>query len=651
MGLNRNQQAKRLMSRRALILATGKFTLIGLLTGRLYYLQVIEADKYKTLSENNQFNIELLPPVRGRILDRKNVPLALNKDNFRIEVVSEQAKNIGETLQKLGKIIDIDDANIRRVLTEINLKRAFVPIPVIDNLSREDISQVAINTPYLPGVRIQVGRSRLYPFGENAVHLTGYVAAVSEGEQNGDPVLELPDFRIGKTGIEKSLDKKMRGVAKQRQVEVNALGRIIRKLPGDRGKAGSDVSITIDIRLQNYITQRLAKGNSIPVPVDDPRVRVALSKGQRIPVGINPMKGVVNFDQNNQIMPPESGAAVVMDVFSGEVLGLASTPGFDPNLFNDGLTARDWERLLANPRSPMTNKAITGLYSPGSTFKMIVCLAALEAGVVYEHNKFQCPGHMDLGGSRFHCWKKYGHGWVNMVEAIEQSCDVYLYELAKRLGIKRIGLMAKRFGFGEKLDIELPGESVGLVPTPSWKKSTLGENWHQGETLITSIGQGFILCTPLQLAVMTARLVNGGRAVKPRLLQTKEKLDMSGPLLNLDPNHLKIVLEGMNRVTNGKYGTARKVLNKEATFKFGGKSGSVQVKRITLDDRLLGNVKNKDRPWEERDHAMFVGYAPLQSPRYVVSVVVEHGGGGSTMAAPIARDILKETMSLDPTRV
>jgi penicillin-binding protein 2 len=237
-----------------------------------------------------------------------------------------------------------------------------------------------------------------------------------------------------------------------------------------------------------------------------------------------------------------------------------------------------------------------------------------------------------------------------MVEAIEQSCDVYLYELAKRLGIKRIGLMARRFGFGQKFDIELPGESVGLIPTPSWKKSTFGEKWHQGETLITSIGQGFILCTPLQLAVMTARLVNGGRAVKPRLLKTEEKVDKSGLLLNLDPNHLKIVLEGMKRVTNGEHGTARKVPNKEATFKFGGKSGSVQVKRITIDDRLAGKVKNKDRPWEERDHAMFVAYAPLESPRYVTSVVVEHGGGGSTMAAPIARDILEETMSLDPTR-
>ena len=384
----RDQKIKELITRRALILAGGKLTLFSILAGRLYYLQVIDSDKYKTLSENNQFNVELLPPIRGRILDRQGVPLALNKDNFRVEIIPERAKNIGNTLAKLGKIIEVDRSNLKRVLSEIKLKRSFVPIPVMDNLTWEEISSVAINTPYLPGIRVDVGRSRSYPFKESAVHITGYVAAVSHNEQVGDPLLELPDFRVGKSGIEKAFDKSMRGVGTQQQVEVNAFGRVVRRLPSEGRKIGNDVRLTIDMRLQTFLNQRLSEGNSLSMAVDDPRVIAAVRAGQRIPPEIHPTTGFVNFNEFNQITIPESGAAVVMDAFNGDVLAITSTPGFDPNQFNDGLTAKDWERLLANPRSPMTNKAIAGQYSPGSTFKMIVCLAALEAGIWHEKKEF-----------------------------------------------------------------------------------------------------------------------------------------------------------------------------------------------------------------------------------------------------------------------
>ncbi len=648
MRTSRDEKTRKLITRRSLLMGGGKIALFSLLAGRLYYLQVIEADKYKTLSENNQFNMELLPPVRGRILDRQGIPLALNKDNFRIEIIPEQTKDILGTLKKLGKIIKIDDVNMKRILKETRSKRGFVPVSVVENLTWEDITSVAINTPYLPGIRIDVGRSRFYPYGENTVHVTGYVSAVSETEQTGDPLLELPDFRIGKSGIEKALDTKMRGFAQQRQVEVNAAGRIVRRLPGKEQKIGDDVELTIDVILQKFVNQRLAMGNSKPVPVADPRVVMALKKGETLPMGVDPISGTVNFNKYGKLVSSESGAAVVMDAFSGEVLAITSTPSFDPNLFTHGLTARDWERLLANPLSPMTNKAIAGQYSPGSTFKMIVCLAALEAGIWHEKNKIDCKGYIDLGDSRFHCWKKHGHGSIEMSQAIEQSCDVYLYEIAKKLGIERIAAMARRFGFGTKSNIELPGERAGLVPSSDWKKSTLGQKWHQGETLITSIGQGFILCTPLQLARMTAALVNGGSMVTPRLLKSLIQPNSDINSLNLNPKHLKVVVDGMNRVTNGNRGTARSVLRPSSSFKFGGKTGSVQVKRISLDDRRVGNMKNKDKPWAERDHAMFVGYAPLNSPRYVVSVVVEHGGEGSTMAAPIARDILEKTIELDP---
>ena len=646
----KEQEFYRLTSRRTAILGAAKVALFGLLAGRLYYLQVVESDRYRTLSESNQFNLEVLPPIRGRILDRNAVPLATNKDNFRIEIVAEQTRDVSETIEILRKIIPLDSADIQRILKQVKLKRGFVQVPVIDNLSRHDIAQVAINTPYLPGIKIEVGQTRVYPFGESAVHLTGYVAAVSPSEQTGDPLLELPDFRVGKSGIEKAFDRSMRGTATQRQVEVNALGRIIRKLPGNDPRLGSDVELTVDIRLQNFCSRRLAQGNLVLAPVDDPRVQRALADGQNLPAGTHPVKGHVNIDNRGKISHPESGAAVVMDAYNGEILALASTPGFDPNAFTEGLTATDWENLLSNPRSPMTNKAVSGQYSPGSTFKMVVCLAALEAGIAHQETKIKCPGFVEFGDARFHCWKKHGHGWMNMVQAIEQSCDVYLYELARRLGIKRIGAMAARFGFGEVFDLELPGERKGLIPSPEWKRRTIGKSWHAGETLITSIGQGFILCTPLQMAVMTARLVNGGKKVRPKLIKNEVSKNREASPLKIHRKNLNIVLKGMDKVLNGELGTARKVPKTNARFKFGGKSGSVQVRRISLDERESGQLKNKEKPWNERDHAMFVAFAPLDVPRYVVAVVVEHGGGGSTMAAPIARDILEETLNINPSR-
>lgn len=642
-----DQETQRIFTRRALLLGGAKLGLFSALAGRLYYLQVVEAARYRTLSEDNQFNLELLPPIRGRIFDRNGVALADNRDNFRIEIVAEQTSDVARTLATLRQIVQIEDWDFKRVLRETRRKRGFVPITVVENLSRQDISRVAINAPYLPGIRIEVGRSRNYPYAASAVHLTGYVAAVSESELTGDPLLELPDFRIGKSGIEKLYDLEMRGSSGQRQVEVNALGRIIRKLPGNEGQPGKDVSLTVDVRLQEMASRRLAQGKAEIVSRRDPRALAAMAA-----LKTPPSPGAtIALDKTGAVALPESGAAVVMDIHRGDVLALVSTPGYDPNLFNKGLSPGDWERLLSNPRSPMTNKAVTGQYSPGSTFKMLVCLAALEADVATADTEVFCPGHMELGNARFHCWKKHGHGNLDMVGALEQSCDIYLYEMAKRIGIDRIADMARRFGLGEKLGIQLPRESRGLIPSREWKQATRGEAWQKGETLITGIGQGFVLCTPLQMATMTARLVNGGSAVVPRLVRDPDALEPDFDPVKVTPEHLDLVLEGMDRVVNGKRGTARAVPSKSDPFRFGGKSGSVQVKRITKAERLAGKIKNEDRPWADRDHAMFVAYAPLEAPRYAVAVVVEHGGSGSSMAAPIAKDILAETLRLDPTRV
>ncbi len=642
------QDSQRIFTRRALMLAAGKLGLVGALAARLYYLQVVEADRYALLSRDNQFNLELLPPIRGRILDVNGVPLADNQDNFRVEIVREQTDDVAATLAALGSIIEVPEWEVRRVLKDVKRKRAFVPVTVVENLSREEIARVAVNAPYLPGVRIEVGRSRRYPFGDLAVHCTGYVAAVSENELTGDPVLELPDFRIGKSGIEKMHDLEMRGTAGQRQVEVNALGRIIRKLPGDEGEPGRDIRLSIDINLQRFATERLTRGTAERIPVDDPRAQAALAKAPPAMRAASEPQDTILVDKNGEVVEAESGSVVVMDVHSGELRALVSSPGYDPNPFNHGLSAKDWEELLSNPRSPLTNKAIAGQYPPGSTFKMLVCLAALEADAAGPDTRFFCPGHLELGDTRFHCWKRGGHGQLDMIGAVEQSCDVYFYEIAKRIGIDRIEAMAKRLGLGQILDIDLPGERAGLIPSREWKLAIRGEAWQRGETLHTAIGQGFVLATPLQLATMTARLVNGGRAVMPRLVREPAGSRPGFSSLGLDPNDLGVVRQAMSAVVNGDRGSARAVRPPKGEPTIGGKSGTSQVKRITLAQRAAGLTKPKDLPWRDRDHALFVAFAPVEAPRYAAAVIVEHGIGGSSMAAPIAADVLLETLRIDP---
>jgi len=645
------QDTHRIFTRRALMLAAGKLGLVGALAARLYYLQVIEADRYALLSRDNQFNLELLPPIRGRILDYNGVPLADNQDNFRVEIVREQTDDVSATLAALGSIIEVSEWDVRRVLKDVKRKRAFVPVTVVENLSREEIARVAVNTPYLPGVRIEVSRSRRYPFGNLAVHCTGYVAAVSENELTGDPVLELPDFRIGKSGIEKIHDLEMRGTAGQRQVEVNAIGRIIRKLPGDEGEPGRDVRLSIDINLQRFATERLARGDFDRVPTDDPRARVALAKASPEVAAASMENATVLLDDDGSVTEAESGAVVVMDVHSGELRVLVSVPGYDPNPFNHGLSPKEWEDLLSNPRSPLTNKAIAGQYPPGSTFKTLVALAALDADMAAPDTRFFCPGHLELGDSRFHCWKHSGHGWLDMRQAIEQSCDVYMYELGKRLGIDRIASTSRRLGLGDLLDIDLPGERRGLIPSREWKQATRGEPWHRGETLVSAIGQGFVLTTPLQLATMTARMVNGGRAVLPRLVRDPTGQPPNFPSIGLNPHDLDVIRDAMNMVVNGSRGTARRVqsANKDDPT-VGGKTGSAQVKRITMAQRAAGRTNSNQEilPWRDRDHALFIGFAPVEAPRFAVAVVVEHGRHGGATAAPVAADVLREALRLDP---
>ena len=354
----------------------------------------------------------------------------------------------------------------------------------------------------------------------------------------------------------------------------------------------------------------------------------------------------------------ESASAVVMDVHTGDVLAMASTPSFDPNAFNKGLSAEAWRELVSNPKAPLTNKAIRGQYAPGSTFKIVVALAALDKGAITPETTFFCPGFLRLGNAKFHCWKRGGHGTVDLAKGITQSCDVYFYETARRTGIDRIAAMARRLGFGRRLGLDLPGEQPGLVPTRDWKLATMDTPWQKGETLIIGIGQGYLLATPLQMAVMTARLVNGGFAVTPHLTRDTVTLDGITPRAKDRPKrlgvaaaYLKLVRDATVAVVNSSKGTAYRARITEAGFEMGGKTGTIQVRRITKAERDAGLRKNKDRPWKDRDHAVFVGYAPVHAPRYAVVVLVEHGGGGSTVAAPIARDVLLEAQRRNAARL
>jgi penicillin-binding protein 2 len=600
-------------NRRTAMLAGGQFLLLSALVGRLYYLQVLQSDRYVMLSDDNRINIKLLPPPRGRILDRKGETMATNRHNYRIALVSEQTNDVTATLDAIGLLIPLSASDYQRVRREIHRKREFVPITVRENLTWAEVARIEVNAPDLAGVVIEVGQTRYYPLGATAVHITGYVAAVSEDELTGDPLLELPDSRIGKNGIEKIYDLALRGKAGNSQVEVNAFGRVIRELERNEGQPGDDLVLTLDAGLQRYVSARIAE---------------------------------------------KSASAVVLDILTGDVLALASSPSYDPNLFTNGISSEDWRALLNHPRKPLISKSISGQYPPGSTFKMVVALAALESGLAGRSHEVFCTGEVQLGNRTFHCWKRGGHGRMDMVDALEQSCDIYFYDISLRIGINRIAKMARRFGLGELSDIDLHGEQPGLVPDRDWKFANFERSWQKGETLIAGIGQGYMLATPLQLAVMTARIASGGVAVTPHLSRralTRNQDDgaETGPVfasMGLSPASLAVVTEGMRRAVNGARGTARRARIVEPDMAMAGKTGTSQVRSISTAERLSGVLKNSKRPWEKRDHALFVAYAPIHDPRYAIAVVVEHGGSGSSVAAPIARDILRETQRRDPAR-
>lgn len=617
----RDQDRLRIFTRRAILLGGGKLALVSALFARMYYLQVMESARYRMLAEDNRINLRLLAPPRGRIVDRYGSILAYNRQQYRVSIVAEQTPSVANTLDRLSALLPITEYERRRIERDVKRKRRFVPVTVRENLEWEEVARIELHIPDLPGVVIDTGQTRFYPLEEMGSHFVGYVAAVSEGELSGsdDPLLELPDFRIGKSGIEREADRRLRGRAGSTEVEVNALGRVIRVLSRTEGQGGDEVQLAIDADLQTFAYDRF---------------------GEQV------------------------GAAAVVDVENGDVLALVSTPGFDPNAFNKGLSGEQWRGLLNNEHTPLTNKAVAGQYSPGSTFKTMVALAALEAGAITPDHRVSCIGHTELGNVRFHCWKKGGHGSLDLVQAMVNSCDIYFYEVARRVGVDKIAAMCRRFGLGAPTGLDMPGEKGGLVPTRSWKLAARRQAWTGGDTYVLGIGQGYILTTPLQLAVMTARIANGGRVVKPRLIKSYRSgapagdddaavgphavaFDLDGdgspelPSIGIDPAYISVVQRGMDLVVNQPGGTAYRSRIPNPAFRMAGKTGTSQVKRITMAERARGVIKTEDRPWRDRDNALFIGFAPVDRPKYAIAVVVEHGGGGAAVAGPMARDILE----------
>ena len=596
-------QSSRSITRRALIIGGAQLGIAGALAARMRFLQVDEADKYRLLADENRINIRLIPPTRGLIYDRRGVLLAGNEQNYRIVMVREDVGDVREAVAKLATLIELDPEKTEEAIAEMKRRSPFVPVTIANRVSWEEVARVAVNAPTLPGIFPEVGLSRFYPMDQDLAHIVGYVGPVSDYDlarlEDDDPVLQIPRFQVGKAGVEVKLERKLRGSAGTRQIEVNAVGRVMRELNRKEGKPGANVQLSVDQALQNFVQQRLA-------------------------------------------LDEESASAVVLNVQTGEVVAMGSSPSFDPNKFIHGISVADYKALLDNPYRPLANKAAQGTYPPGSTFKMIVALAGLRAGVIDPKEEIFCKGYLQTAGRRFHCWKRGGHGKVDMVKSLRESCDVYYYEVAQRVGIEKISEMAMELGLGRKHELPISGVARGLAPTKAWKREHRGGEWLIGDTINAGIGQGYVLASPLQLAVMTAR-ISTGRQITPRMIRSLDGVEVpfeEAPPLNIPQEHLAIVRQGMYEVVYGQRATAGRSKIIAEDKKLAGKTGTSQVLRITKAQRDAGLPDKDTIPWEERDHALFVCYAPYDAPKYTVSVVAEHGGGGSRAAAPIARDII-----------
>ncbi|NET71214.1 MAG: penicillin-binding protein 2 [Sphaerospermopsis sp. SIO1G2] len=576
------------MNRRAFLLGGVQLAVSSLLIGRLYQLQAVKSDTYRMMAEDNRINLQLIVPERGLILDRVGKPLASNHVNYRLMMERSAIKKKHDLFPLLAPLLDDPDFPLEQELQR-QLRRTphEQNIMLKEYLTWEEISAVEFNAPRLPGISVEAGTVRHYPLGHYASHLVGYVGTPSRDEAKGNRLLRMPGVKIGKNGLEKREEVALQGKPGLRHMEVNALGQYLKEIDRKDSVNGQDMHCTISGELQAYAAQRLGE---------------------------------------------ESGAVVVLDIETGDILTLCSVPAFDPNRFSRGISHRYWNELMNNEKTPLLNKAITGQYPPGSTYKMIVGLQALEKGLITPETTFFCPGHFELGNHRFNCWKASGHGHMNLRRAITQSCDTYFYHLAVALGMSDIAEMSREFGLGITYDLGIMGEKRGLIPTADWKYASYNQLWQTGDTVNASIGQGYVLTTPLQLAVMTARLASG-KKVMPRLSVSPDTPIFEE--VSVSKSSLGLMQMAMYDVMTDDYGTARASHIRQLGYEMAGKTGTSQVRRITIrgqDQSLL--------PWKQRHHGLFVAFAPYHKPRYACAVVVEHGGSGSSVAAPVAKDVM-----------
>ena len=580
-------------SRRALLLGAGMAGTGALLAGRMAWLAVFEGETYQLRAQANRIQDRLIPPRRGWIVDRQGKPIAMNRPDYRLELRPAEVEDIDTTLVAIRAVLDIDLAEDARIRDDLRTQPSFMPVVVRGNLSWREFSTCNVRLATLPGVTPVQSFSRFYPEADHFAHLVGYVGAPTPAQyrEQKNPLLIYPGFRIGKDGIERFADKQLRGTAGSSRVEMTARGELVRELGTNADTPGETLRLTIDRDLQDYAARRLGDN---------------------------------------------SASVIVMDCITGDVLCMVSMPAYDPNIFSRRVPARLWNALQKDDHTPLLNKSAMGLYPPGSTFKMVTTLAALEAGVD-PGDTVGCSGAYRLGNNTWHCHARRGHGGVNMHRALPLSCDTYFYVMGRKVGIDAIATMARRLGLGQEYPLPLPGQAKGIVPDKAWKQRRYGKDWREGETLNGAIGQGYIVTSPLQLAVMTARLASG-REVMPRLIADGPAPQF--PSLGIPDAHLALVRQGMVDVVNAGYGTARAARSPIGDVLFAGKTGTAQVRRISAAERKRGVIRNEALPWKQRDHALFVAFAPADAPRYACSVIIEHGIAGGRYAAPIARDVL-----------
>ena len=614
------------INRRMFIIGAAKFIIFTGIIARLFSLQITENKKYLTLSDKNRLREWKLPPIRGEFLDYFGKIIAGNLEVYQLHIIPEEVEDFKYLMVRLKEILLINNHEFNKIIKRKNSQKSWETLVISKNLTWEQFAKVNYYLHDLIGAKPVLSISRNYPFNENYTHVLGYVSEASQNDMLNNEIIKnkhVPGLKVGKTGLEKTFENKLIGTNGVQRYEVNAYGKRISQLDHTDGINGETIKLTIDTEIQKLCNELL--------------------------------KGV-------------AGSISVMDIYTGEIVAMQSSPSFNPNLFLFGINQDDWQLIRNNPLKPLVNKTLTGLYSPGSTFKPIVALSALENGIVDENFKVNCTGKIEMYGQTYHCWKKKGHGVVDLKNAMKQSCDTYFYEIARKLGVDRLRETSIKFGLGEKvLNKTFDNEKKGLIPDTKWKKNNLGKGWVIGETLITGIGQGYTQTTPLQLCLMTAQLANGGFKIYPKIIfdennksveeiksiieKNSKNLEERSELLDFlnkkeherlfdNSKNIKLVREAMFASTNEVRGTSYSSRIEDPKYQFAGKTGTSQVKRITLLDREL-DLKTLEIPYNERDHALYIAFGPYKNPRYALSIVIEHGGSGSSAAAPIAKKLFK----------